>query len=53
MLEIEIIPANGLCRQCKQVFNIVEHKRICPTCGEGDWELLSGREFMIKEIAAC
>jgi hydrogenase nickel incorporation protein HypA/HybF len=52
-LEIEIIPANGLCRQCKQVFNIVEHKKTCPNCGEGDWELLSGREFMIKEIVAC
>lgn len=51
-LKIEIMPGNGICKQCNQVFNILEHKKKCPKCARGDWELLCGREFMIKEIVA-
>lgn len=51
-LEIEILPANGMCRDCKKVFNVVESKYLCPYCNGGDIELLSGKEFMIKEIVA-
>lgn len=51
-LEIEILPANGMCRDCHKVFNIVESKYHCPYCNGGDIELLSGKEFMIKEIVA-
>lgn len=49
-LEIEIIPANARCRECQKIFNGVEHHGICPACGENRVELLSGREFNIKEI---
>ena len=52
-LQIEVMPANTRCRQCGQVFNIVEQQKVCPKCGSEDSELLSGREFMIKEIVAC
>lgn len=52
-LEIEILPGNGLCKGCGKVFNLLEHKQICPHCGEKDWELLGGKEFNIKEIVAC
>jgi hydrogenase nickel incorporation protein HypA/HybF len=52
-LEIEILPGNGLCKKCNKVFNIIENRNKCPYCGSSDWELLSGREFMIKEIVAC
>ncbi len=52
-LEIEILPGNGLCKGCGKVFNLLEHKRICPHCGGGAWELLGGKEFFIKEIVAC
>ena len=51
-LEIEIIPANGKCRDCGEVYNVVEQKRICPECGADHWELLSGKEFNLKEILA-
>uniref|UniRef100_A0A7C5Z4M8 Hydrogenase maturation factor HypA n=1 Tax=Caldicellulosiruptor owensensis TaxID=55205 RepID=A0A7C5Z4M8_9FIRM len=51
-LKIEIIPANALCKKCTKVFNIVENKGVCPECNERSWELLSGREFLIKEIIA-
>lgn len=52
-LKIEIIPANALCMQCDQVFNLLAQKRKCPRCGGEEFEVLNGKEFMIKEIVAC
>ncbi len=52
-LEIEILPGNGLCRGCGKVFNLAAEKSICPSCSASDFEILGGREFMIKEIVAC
>ncbi|MBU5226281.1 hydrogenase maturation nickel metallochaperone HypA [Clostridium senegalense] len=52
-LEIEILPGNGICKKCNKVFNILQSKGKCSYCGENDWDLLCGREFMIKEIVAC
>jgi hydrogenase nickel incorporation protein HypA/HybF len=52
-LKIEIIPGNGICKKCNKVFNIIKNESICPECGGETWELLCGKEFMIKEIIAC
>ena len=52
-LKIEIIPGNGLCAECGKVFNLKENNLVCPHCGGRRFEMLSGREFMIKEIIAC
>ena len=52
-LKIEILPGNGICKKCNQVFNLIENNNQCPKCGAEDWELLCGKEFMIKEIIAC
>jgi len=52
-LEIEILPGNGICKKCNTVFNIIENNQKCPHCGGKYWDLLCGREFMIKEIVAC
>ncbi|MDF2905483.1 MAG: hydrogenase nickel incorporation protein HypA [Herbinix sp.] len=52
-LEIEVIPANGLCKDCKKVFNLVNEKGTCPICKSKNFELLSGKEFMIKQITCC
>ncbi|MFA6796682.1 MAG: hydrogenase maturation nickel metallochaperone HypA [Bacilli bacterium] len=49
-LKIEMIPGNGLCHHCNKVFNVVKNKGRCPICQATDWELLSGREFILKEI---
>lgn len=51
-LIIEILPGNALCKKCNKVFNLIEHNSKCPDCEGGYWELLSGKEFMIKEIIA-
>jgi hydrogenase nickel incorporation protein HypA/HybF len=49
-IKIEMIPGNGLCHHCDKVFNVVKNKGKCPLCGQDDWEILSGREFILKEI---
>jgi hydrogenase nickel incorporation protein HypA/HybF len=49
-LEIISLPAEGKCQNCEEVYNIVEHRRICPVCGGTDYTLLTGQEFNIKEI---
>ncbi len=51
-LKIEILPANGLCCQCGTVFNLKRNNETCPDCGAGEFEVLGGREFFIKEIIA-
>lgn len=52
-LKIEILPGNAICKKCNSVFNLIEKNHKCPNCGNADWELLSGKEFIIKEIIAC
>ncbi|MGH4039135.1 MAG: hydrogenase maturation nickel metallochaperone HypA [Sphaerochaeta sp.] len=49
-LKIEMIPGNGLCHHCNKVFNVIKSKGRCPICNADDWEMLSGQEFMLKEI---
>lgn len=51
-LEIEILPANALCKRCNKVFNIIKNQGVCVKCSSKEWEILSGKEFMIKEIKA-
>lgn len=52
-LAIEVLPGNGICKKCNKVFNLIENNNICPKCGSKDWDILCGKEFMIKEIVAC
>lgn len=49
-LVIETIPAVARCRSCGKEFPVVENKGYCPDCGSFDKDLLSGREFNIKEV---
>ena len=49
-LIIEKIPAIGRCRDCGKEFDIVEKEGICPTCGSTSKDVLSGLDFVIKEI---
>lgn len=52
-LKIEILPGNAICQRCNRVFNLLENDYKCFDCGSANWDLLSGKEFMIKEIIAC
>ncbi|MBU3208214.1 hydrogenase maturation nickel metallochaperone HypA [Clostridium algidicarnis] len=51
-LRIEILPGNCICKSCNKVFNLLENNSKCPNCEGEYWDLLSGKEFMIKEIIA-
>jgi hydrogenase nickel incorporation protein HypA/HybF len=51
-LKIEILPAIAKCNDCSKEFNLVESKGQCPLCDSKSYELISGREFIIKEIIA-
>ncbi|MDF2987940.1 MAG: hydrogenase nickel incorporation protein [Eubacterium sp.] len=52
-LKIEILPGNAICKKCSKVFNLIENNSRCPKCRGSDWEILCGKEFLIKEIVAC
>lgn len=49
-LEIEILPANGICRECQNVYPLLEHQRVCPKCQSEEAQMISGGEFYLKEI---
>lgn len=49
-LKMEMIPGMAECNECDEVFNVVEHEGYCPSCGSFDKTILSGRDFVIKEI---
>jgi len=52
-LEVEILTANGICQSCEKVYPLLEYSKICPECQSGEFEMISGREFYLKEIRAC
>ncbi|MTI69794.1 MAG: hydrogenase maturation nickel metallochaperone HypA [Firmicutes bacterium] len=52
-LEIVVLPANAKCKICNEVYNIIEHRKICPKCQGKEYNLISGQEFNIKEVVAC
>ncbi|MBN2652619.1 MAG: hydrogenase maturation nickel metallochaperone HypA [Spirochaetales bacterium] len=52
-LRVDILPGNGICQKCNKVFNIIEGKGKCTHCKSRKFEVISGHEFMIKEVIAC
>lgn len=49
-LKIEILPANGKCLDCGDVFHATATGGKCPVCGSRNMKIVSGRDFMIKEL---
>ena len=52
ILEIKEVTANGVCDECAQVFAIFKNESKCPHCSNITFDVISGDEFMIKEIRA-
>lgn len=50
ILEIEMIPCIVKCRNCHTKYHLYDHKSICPTCKNETWDLLSGKNLIVKEI---
>ena len=49
-LIINVIKARGVCRNCGAEFEVELNKGKCPDCGGDNWYLISGNEFVIKEV---
>ncbi len=49
-LKLNVIPGMAKCHECGEVFNVIAFEGFCPKCKSFDKDVLSGREFMIKEI---
>ncbi len=49
-LIIETVPGMAICEDCDDVFNVIQHEGVCPSCGSRNKTVLSGRDFSIKEL---
>jgi len=49
-LKIEVVEAQGVCRDCKRAFPIVKNEGYCPRCGKRNADVISGRDFIVKEV---
>lgn len=50
-LIIENIPAKAKC-SCGNEFEMLKNERTCPVCRKNDYEVISGRQFQVKQIEA-
>ena len=51
-LKIEEIKAVTFCEDCKQEYPTVQFGKICPYCNSENTYLVTGNEFIIKELEA-
>ena len=49
-LTINLVPGMAECNECDEIFNVIEYKGYCPSCGSFDKTVLSGQDFSIREI---
>ena len=49
-LKIEIAPGIGRCNACNFIYNLIENKNICPKCEKDQFTVISGLDFMIKQL---
>ena len=49
-LVINVIPGMAECDECNELFHVIEHEGYCPNCGSFEKTILSGKDFLIREI---
>lgn len=49
-LMIDITPGIGQCKSCGFAYDLIENHNTCPRCRASQFSIISGKEFMIKEI---
>jgi len=52
-LKVEKLDAVTYCEDCKKTYPTVKYAKICPYCGSEHTYLITGNEYIIKEIEAC
>lgn len=48
----ETLPVIGMCRDCCKLYRLNACGRQCPYCGSSSYDIVTGREFKIKNIEA-
>lgn len=51
-LKIETLKAVTFCENCENTYSTVDYGKTCPYCKSGSTYLLTGNEYIIKEIEA-
>ena len=51
-VEVEEVTAYGICENCGHKFAIVKCEGECPKCQSNKFDIISGTQFLIKEIVA-
>lgn len=51
-LEMVTVEGNGTCHICGSTYNLLKYDGKCPKCGASSYQVNSGTELIIKEIAA-
>ncbi len=49
-LEIDRVAAVGKCKKCEEKFDLIENNFSCPVCSGNNWDMISGRELIIKGL---
>ncbi len=49
-LDMEVIPLEAFCRQCKDTFQIEDYAFACPDCGGTEIEVIGGQDLSIVEM---
>lgn len=52
-LKIETLEAVTYCESCQKTYPTVKYAKICPHCKSDHTYLVTGNEYIIKEIEAC
>jgi hydrogenase nickel incorporation protein HypA/HybF len=50
LLAIERVPAIGRCKKCGEEFDLLANDFTCSSCQEAEWDVLSGKELVIKGL---
>ncbi len=49
-LVMEVIPLRGMCRECKEAFEIKDYAFECPLCGSPEIDTISGQDLSIVDM---
>ncbi|MDD6807711.1 MAG: hydrogenase maturation nickel metallochaperone HypA [Oscillospiraceae bacterium] len=50
-LKIIVETGEGLCSDCHALYNVLKHEGICPKCKSRNKTILSGQQFLVKNIS--
>ena len=49
-IELEVVPVRVRCRACEKETEISQAEFVCPSCSSSDLEIMTGMEFIVKDI---